>query len=34
MIRYAHRHGMLRAAMSPESLFFPPSLSTMPVGYV
>ena len=34
MIRYAHRHGMIRDAMSPESLFFPPSLETMPVGYV
>lgn len=34
MIRYAHRHGMLREPMTPESLFFAPSLSTMPVGYV
>lgn len=34
MIRYAHRHGMIQAPMPPEALFFPPSLETMPVGYV
>jgi 4,5-dihydroxyphthalate decarboxylase len=34
MIRYAHRHGMIREPMAPEALFFPPSLETMPVGYV
>lgn len=34
MIRYAHRHGMIREPMPPEALFFPPSLETMPVGYV
>jgi 4,5-dihydroxyphthalate decarboxylase len=34
MIRYAHRQGMIRRPMAPEELFFPPSLETMPVGYV
>jgi len=34
MIRYAHRHGMIREPMPVEALFFPPSLETMPVGYV
>lgn len=34
MIRYAHRHGMIREPMAPDALFFPPSLETMPVGYV
>lgn len=34
MIRYAHRHGMIREPMPPEALFFPASLETMPVGYV
>lgn len=34
MIRYAHRHGMIREAVPPEALFFPPSLEVMPVGYV
>jgi len=33
MIRYAHRHGMIREPMAPAALFFPPSLETMPVGY-
>ena len=34
MIRYAHRQGLIRRPMAPEELFFPPSLETMPVGYV
>ena len=34
MIRYAHRHGMIGRPMPPEELFFPPSLETLPVGYV
>jgi len=34
MIRYSHRQGMIREQMSPEELFFPASLQTMPVGYV
>lgn len=34
MIRYAHRQGMIQHTMSPEDLFFPPSLEGMPIGYV
>jgi 4,5-dihydroxyphthalate decarboxylase len=34
MIRFAHRHGMIQRQMAPEELLFPPSLETLPVGYV
>jgi 4,5-dihydroxyphthalate decarboxylase len=34
MIRYAHRQGLIKEPMAPEDLFFPPSLETMPIGYV
>jgi 4,5-dihydroxyphthalate decarboxylase len=34
MIRYSHRQAMINQPMTPEELFFPASLETMPVGYV
>ena len=34
MIRYARRQGIVTRQLSPEDLFFPPSLEVMPVGYV
>jgi 4,5-dihydroxyphthalate decarboxylase len=34
MIRYSHRQAMINQPMTPDELFFPASLETMPVGYV
>jgi 4,5-dihydroxyphthalate decarboxylase len=34
MIRYSQRQGMMRGSLTPEELFFPPSLEQMPLGYV